>query len=211
MTILDIGDSLGEDLGIGLVNILGMNPLVRVVSAAVGDTGVDRADYYDWTAHLAADLSQYHPQVVTVLVGGNDGQSLYQDGQWFSFGTPQWHRLYAHRVGVMMSETTATGARMLWVGLPIMQDPAFGAEMQILNSIYAAEAARHPGVAFFPTWKLFSNAEGQYSEYLTNAYGQTIEVRDSDGVHIAPPDGCDLVATAAVKRIEALWHVRLGI
>ena len=212
MTILDIGDSLGEDLGLGLGYTMGANRLLRIVQAAHGDSGLARPDYYNWPAVLAADLARYHPQLVMILVGGNDAQNFLVKGEPVVFGTAQWHAVYSQRVALMMNETLKAGAKMLWVGLPIMQDPNFAAAMQSLNTIYKAQAARHPGlVKFFPTWSLFSNAQGQYTAYLTNASGQTVLARDSDGIHIAPPGGCDIIAIAAVKEVEAVWHVHLGV
>jgi len=205
---MDIGDSLGEDLGIGLADVLGPSPLVKVVQAAYGDSGLARPDFYDWPAHFAADLAQYHPQVVTVLIGGNDAQNFLVNGQPVVFGTAQWHSVYAQRVDTMMSEATAAGARLVWVGLPIMQDPAFAASMQTLNAIYAGAAATHPGVLFLPTWSLFSSPSGQYSAYLTNSSGQQVLARDSDGVHLAT-GGCDIAATAVKSAIERAWKVRL--
>jgi len=210
LTILDIGDSLGEDLGLGEGYILATNPLVKVVQDGYGDSGLARPDFYDWPAHLEAELQQIHPQIVTILVGGNDAQDFLVNGEPVIFGTAQWHTIYSQRVALMMSETLAAGAKMLWVGLPIMENPAFGASMQSLNAIYNAQAALHPGVVFFPTWKLFSNADGQYADYLTNSLGQTVLARDGDGVHIAPPGGCDIVAVAAIKEIEVLWRVRIS-
>jgi hypothetical protein len=44
ITILDVGDSLGEDLGLGLGYTLDTNPLVHVLQDAVGDTGLARPD-----------------------------------------------------------------------------------------------------------------------------------------------------------------------
>ena len=211
MTVLDVGDSLGEDLGLGLGYTMGTNPLVRIVQAAHGDSGLARPDYYNWPAVLEADLTEYHPQVVTILIGGNDAQNFLVDGEPVVFGTAQWHTIYSERVALMMRETLKAGAKMLWVGLPIMRDPAFAASMQMLNAIYKAQAALHPGVTFMPTWSLFSNAQGRYSAYLTNSSGQTVLARDSDGIHIAPPGGCDIIAIAAAKEIEAVWHVHLGV
>ena len=211
MTILDVGDSLGEDLGLGLGYTMGTNPLVRIVQAAHGDSGLARPDYYNWPAVLEADLSEYHPQMVTILIGGNDAQNFLVNGEAVVFGTARWHTVYSKRVALMMRETLKAGAKMLWVGLPIMQDPAFAASMQMLNAIYKAQAALHPGVTFMPTWKLFSNAQGRYSAYLTDRSGQTVLARDSDGIHLAPPGGCDIVAMAAVKEIEVVWHVHLGV
>jgi hypothetical protein len=212
MTILDVGDSLGEDLGLGLGYTLGSNPLVRVVQAARGDTGLARPDFYNWPAHLAALLNEYHPEVVTILIGGNDSQSFDADNQVVVFGTSLWRTIYTQRVDLMMIEAKKAGAKLLWVGLPIMQDPGFAASMQTLNGIYTAQAAlHHPDVEYLSTWALFSNAQGQYSAYLTNSSGQNVLARDPDGIHIATPGGCDIVAVAAIKQIEKLWHVKLDV
>ncbi len=211
LTMLDVGDSLGEDLGLGLGYTMGSNRLVRIVQDAHGDSGLARPDYYNWPAVLESELSEYHPQVVTILIGGNDAQNFLVNNEPVVFGTAQWHTIYSQRVALMMKETLKAGAKMLWVGLPIMQDPTFAASMQMLNAIYKAQALAHPGVTFFPTWKLFSNAQGQYTAYLTNGSGQTVLARDPDGIHIAPPGGCDIIALAAVKDIESVWHVHLGV
>jgi len=212
LTILDVGDSLGEDLGLGLGYTLDTNPLVHVIQAARGDTGLARPDYYDWPAHLKALLNQYHPQVVMILIGGNDAQSFDYNNGVVDFGSAQWHTIYSARVALMMSEVLKAKAKLLWVGLPIMQNPVFGASMQTLNAIYRFQAAQHPGlVDFFPTWSLFSNAQGQYSAYLANSSGQTVLARDGDGIHIAPPGGCDIIAIASTKQIEKIWHVRLKV
>ncbi|MGA3215635.1 MAG: DUF459 domain-containing protein [Acidimicrobiales bacterium] len=211
ITILDVGDSLGEDLGLGLGYTLGTNALAHVVQAAYGDSGLARPDFYNWPAHLKADLNKYHPQVVTILIGGNDAQNFEVGSGPVVFGTAQWRTVYTARVDLMMSETLKAGAKMVWVGLPIMENPVFGAAMQTLNAIYKAQAALHPGVEYLPTWALFSNSEGQYTADLTNSSGQTVVARDPDGVHIAPPGGCDIVAGAAIKDIEKIWHIHLGL
>lgn len=211
LTIMDVGDSLGEDLGLGLGYTLATDTAVRVVQAAYGDSGLARPDFYNWPAHLASDLAQYHPQVVTILIGGNDGQGLYLGpGSWATFGTAQWRTDYVRRVAQMMDEVLKAGARLVWVGLPIMQDAGFAATMQMLNGIYKRQSALHRGVLYMPTWALFSNAQGQYSAYLTNSLGQNVLARDPDGVHIAPPGGCDIVAVATIKAIERTWHIRLS-
>jgi hypothetical protein len=212
LTILDVGDSLGEDLGLGLGYTLDSNPLVHVIQAAKGDTGLARPDYYNWPAHLEALLNEYHPQVVIILIGGNDAQSFDYNNGVVDFGSAEWHTVYSARVALVMSEVLKAKAKLLWVGLPIMQNPVFAASMQMLNAIYKVQAARHPGlVQFFPTWSLFSNAQGQYDAYLTNSSGQTVLARDGDGIHIAPPGGCDIIAIAATRQLEKVWHIHLEV
>jgi len=212
LRILDVGDSLGEDLGLGLGYTLDSNPLVHVIQAARGDTGLARPDYYNWPAHLEALLNEYHPEAVIILIGGNDAQSFDYNNGVVDFGSAQWHTVYSARVALIMSEVLKAKSKLLWVGLPIMQNPVFAASMQMLNAIYKVQAARHRGlVQFFPTWSLFSNAQGQYDAYLTNSSGQTVLARDGDGIHIAPPGGCDIIAIAATRQLEKVWHVHLDV
>jgi uncharacterized protein len=208
LTILEIGDSLGEDLGIGMDAVLGSDPRVRVLQEAVGDTGLARPDYYDWPLHLEEELQQYHPGAVVVMLGGNDGQSFDQDGSYVGFGTPEWHTIYSERVAQIMDEATRAGAHVFWVGMPIMADPGFSATMATLNSVYQQQAADHAGVTWFPSWPVFTDAAGGYVAELPDASGQEVLLRDPDGVHLAY-GGCVRLADAIVGPMEAAWDVRL--
>ena len=208
LTILEIGDSLGEDLGIGMVATLAGVPHVALEALAVGDTGLVDTAYYDWQAVLAKDLATYHPAIVVVMLGGNDCQSFYEGDTLENPGTASFDAVYSARVGALMAEATAAKARVMWVGMPIMQEPSFSACMAELNADYAKEAAIHRGATFFSTWALFQAPGGGYAEYLTIG-GTSVEVRDPDGVHIDPPGGTDLVASAVVKAIETDYAVKL--
>lgn len=211
LTILDVGDSIGEDLGIGLGDELAAVPHVTVLQNSVGDTGLANLGYYDWLAQLPKELAQYHPQAVAVMLGGNDAQPFQAGNAVVQFGTPAWHRIYSRRVGELMSEATSTGARVVWVGLPIM-GPTSGlsnADMRMENAVYAADAKAHRGVTYVASWKLFENAAGQYATYLTGPGGNLVQVRDPDGIHIDPPGGTDLLGAYVVHAMERTWHVRL--
>jgi hypothetical protein len=123
--------------------------------------------------------------------------------------TRLWVSVYTSRVDEMMAETTAAGAHLLWVGLPIMMTPTFRAHMAFLNSVYLSQSRRYPGVVYLSTWKLFSNSSGQYAEFLPDKSGSLVQVRDSDGVHIDPPGGTDLIGDDVVNQIERIWHIKL--
>lgn len=211
ITILEVGDSLGEDLGIGLSALLAGDRSVHLLPEAVGSTGLAALWYYDWPVELASELDRYHPQLVIVMLGGNDAQSFDVGSEYVGFGTPLWRRVYGERVATMMREATSAGAHVLWVGMPIMSPTSVlsNSSMQLENEVYSSEARQHPGVAFMSTWRLFANAEGQYAEYLPDAKGQLVQVRDPDGVHIDIPGGTDLVAGAVLRELDRLWH--LGI
>jgi hypothetical protein len=109
---------------------------------------------------------------------------------------------------MVMNEATSAGARVLWVGMPIMQNAGFSQEMELLNSIYRSQAAVHKGVTYFPSWGVFSNSAGQYISEIPGPGGQTILLRDPDGIHIAT-GGCDRLAQAVVAPMENAWGIDL--
>jgi hypothetical protein len=211
LTVLVIGDSLGEDLGIGLGDVLGASSAVRLIDAATGSTGLSNSTYYNWPAHLEADLARYHPSVVVAMFGGNDWQSiLVSKYTAASPGTPAWNAVYKARVRQIVSEVVAAGAQPYWVGLPPM-----GAASHLppemapsLNAIYRAVVTAQPGGTYVPSAQLFE-AHGAYAQYLRNAAGDLVQVRDPDGVHLDPPAGCDLVGHAAVGAIDRVNHIEL--
>ncbi|MGB9111104.1 MAG: DUF459 domain-containing protein [Acidimicrobiales bacterium] len=208
LTILVIGDSLGLDLQYGMSQVLGPDPLTHVVEDAVGDTGLTKPSYYDWATALSAEIGSVHPKLVVVMLGANDWQGMEVTSGPTQPGTTIWIRNYNARVTGLMSEATAKGVRVLWVGLPIMGSPTFSSDMATLNAIYLAQARDHDGVWFIPTWKLFSTSAGAYSEYLPIG-GHLVQVRDADGVHVDPPDGTELLGRYAVERIDSIWHIHI--
>jgi lysophospholipase L1-like esterase len=211
LTVLDIGDSIGEDLGFGLGDEIGGRPGVKLVEDAVGSTGLAALDYYNWPAELELELREYHPRIVVVMLGGNDAQNFDVGKRYVGFGTPLWRVVYGGRVATMMRDATSAGARVVWVGLPVMspESTLSDTDMQIENSVYAAEAAAHPGVIFVSTWKTLANAAGQYSEYLPNSSGDLVEVRSTDGIHIDAPGGTDLLAQAVVASMDRAFKLKL--
>lgn len=211
LTILEIGDSIGADLGLGLIDQLAHVKSVRLLTKSVGDTGLSNLTYYNWIAQLPVEIATYHPGVVAVMLGGNDAQAFMQGNTIAEFGTATWKRLYGQRVGQIMAEATGAGAHVLWVGLPVM-GPNSGlnnSNVQLQNTIYANEAKAHPGVIYVPTWKLFENSAGQYSTYLPGIGGGLVQMRDPDETHIDPPGGTDLLGSYVVSLMESRWHIRL--
>jgi hypothetical protein len=221
--ILVIGDSLGEDLGMGLRDLIGQMPAIRLYSEAVGSTGLVNTSYYDWQLQLENDLRRFHPQLVVALFGGNDALSFDQDGRYVPIGSGLWRVDYGGRVASIMRESRRSGARVIWVGLPIMGPNSVLSNrlMQDLNSVYAAEAKSFRGITYVSTWALFSNSNGSYAADLPDSQGRLEVVRDPDGTHIAPAAGTDLIATAMLTAIDSgeglricpasdpLWHTYL--
>ncbi|MGA3214112.1 MAG: DUF459 domain-containing protein [Acidimicrobiales bacterium] len=216
LTLLSIGDSIGEDLGYGLGDVFSTDSAVRVVQEGVEDTGLSRADYYNWPGALEVELQRYHPKIVVVMMGANDAQAFYDgNNTWLSFGRPSsdpsWWRAYTARVSLIMDEATDAGAHVLWVGLPPVGSastvPAWFPNR--LNKVFASQALIHPGVSYFSAAKVLSNKRGGFTEYMMIG-GSEQEVRSTDGVHLLPA-GYDLLAGDLVQPMERAWHVNLGV
>jgi hypothetical protein len=210
LTLLSIGDSVGEDLGFGVGDVFSTDPAVTVVQKGLEDTGLARTDYYNWPLTLEADLRRYRPEIVVVMMGANDAQALYDRGNFFSLGTPTWWRLYKARVALVMEEATRTGAHVMWVGLPPM-GPGSSVPASFprqVNSVFSAEALAHQGVLYFNAAKVLSK-KGRFTLDLTIG-GSIEQVRSNDGVHLLPP-GYDLLAKDLVQPMEQGWSVNLGL
>jgi len=211
LTLLSIGDSVGEDLGFGLGDVFSTDSAVRVIQKGVESTGLSRADYYNWPATLEADLARYHPEIVVVMLGANDAQAFYQNGNYVPFGTTAWWRAYAARVALVMEEATTAGAHVIWVGLPPMGSGSTvpAAFPRRVNEVFAVAAAKHAGVTYFSAANLLSSRNGGFTQYLLIG-GTLRQVRYADGVHLAPA-GYDLLARSLIEPMEKAWHVNLRV
>ncbi|MGO9558583.1 MAG: DUF459 domain-containing protein [Acidimicrobiales bacterium] len=209
LVILDIGDSIGQDLGFGLGDVFSNDPYVRVIQKGYESTGLARPDYYNWPAVLEAYLRQYHPGVVVMMMGANDDQALsVPGGAGVPTGTAQWNRIYRSRINLVMAEASAAGAHVLWVGLPPVQNaavtPAFAMH---INQMAQQLAATTPGVTYYSSWSLLSGPGGKFVQYK-KIDGNILQIRYSDGVHLAP-SGWDLLASALLAPMHNAWHVNL--
>lgn len=109
-TVLEIGDSLGNDLGWGLARQLGHDHAVRLVQADKSSTGLLTPWFYNWPQKEKVLLSQYKPQLVVIMFGANDEQNLRVNGHVLAFGSAPWVSAYTDIVTKMASAATKSGA-----------------------------------------------------------------------------------------------------
>jgi lysophospholipase L1-like esterase len=206
-TVLEIGDSLGEDLSLGLKAVLAPSSGLNLVMLDKVSTGLANSWYYDWPVHLAADLTKYHPQLVVVMLGGNDEQGMVVNGCAVACGSSAWKEAYLADVREIVTEATAAGAYVLWIGLPIMQPVTYNQGAALLNSLYKLGVTTEADATFVPTWSLFSNPQGQF-ESAAAVNGVETTLRASDGIHFSPA-GWDVLATYVIREMALVYHVKL--
>jgi lysophospholipase L1-like esterase len=207
-TVLEIGDSLGNDLGWGMARQLGHDHAVRLVQADKSSSGLLTPWFYDWAKKEKVLLAQYKPQLVIITFGANDEQNLKApNGDVLAFGSAPWVTAYTGIVTKMATAATKTGAYVLWIGMPIMQPNGYRQGMVLINSVFAKVATTVPGMTFLPTWDLFANAKGQFvdAERVNNIPSL---LREADGIHFSYV-GENVFATFVTRSIGDVFHVQI--
>jgi hypothetical protein len=207
--VLEIGDSLGIDLGDQLHSQLDATGLATTTVAALGDTGLANLSYYDWPAHLVFLLATYRPQLVVVFLGANDDQGLSVDGAAAAPGTAAWTAAYGQRVDEVVREAIDTGARVVWVGMPPMANPDLNAAMDVEDTVYQHETDAFPGTLYMASTAVLGGASGQYQTSGTDASGHQVVLRTPDGVHLTPA-GAAVLAAAVIDAVDSRWHLSLA-
>jgi hypothetical protein len=194
------GDSVAGFLCYEMQAIAEHDPTIAVRTHFQISTGLSRPDYFDWPAHLAQDMAASNPEVVVFLAGANDDQPLELAGGGVAdFGTPEWVAEYSRRAGALMDEVRHEGRTLVWVGLPVMRAPDFGARMTVIDDAGRRQAERRAGVLYLDSRPLFAGPGGDYAAYLPDDSGALTLMRAPDGIHLSPQGGMRLA--------EAVLHL----
>jgi len=207
LRVLEIGDSLGEDLGFQMQNDLPATGVATLAMDSKGDTGLSNVNYYDWPVELPQDIASSNPEIVVIFLGANDGQGFDVNGEPEAFGSPAWISAYTGRVDQMIQECLHANARLIWVGMPPMQDSALNSEIQQIDSIFQQQTARYPGSFYLSSIPVLAPG-GVFTFDATSATGQTEVIRTPDGVHLTSP-GAELLSQAVITAIDSHWHLTL--
>jgi hypothetical protein len=201
---------IGDSLAVGLARTIGagMDPaLVRVVNQARLATGLARSDAFDWPAEVARIADQFRPDLIVVMIGSNDAQSIvHPGGGAIRTHTIEWVRAYRAQIDELIISATSRGARVAWVGLPTMQEPVRRQWARRLNGHYRTQVKKNAGAIYVDTFERFSRPDGSYAAYIRDDKGRTVQVREPDGVHFTYT-GYTMVADLVFDRLSEVWDL----
>ena len=177
-----IGDSVAHDLGRGMEDLFDSNSRVRVIRQTKFATGLVRTDYYNWNKVTRDFLRQQKPNVILIVMGGNDNQTIRRNGKRYDPGTKAWRAEYARLVSHFMNNFKHSHAKVYWVGLPPVRSAKLTRAYRSLNHLYRREAKRH-GIHYISVWNKFLTHSGAYSSFGQSLEGVRRQIRMDDGEH----------------------------
>jgi hypothetical protein len=205
---LIIGDSLGNNLGYGMLGQLRNKTGLTTTLKAKASTGLANAWFYNWHNNLATFLKTYKPNLVIILMGANDRQNFVVNNQVQTFGTEAWKKTYQSNISKLATAATKSGAYVLWVGLPIMKPYNYAKGETLIDQLYAVTVPKVKGAQYLSLRELTADASGNYRQSaIINGKYQVF--RGGDGIHFSSV-GQEIIATYTINKINKLFHVKLA-
>ncbi len=194
MQVALVGDSM---MAVGLAPVLRRampaQSGVRFVRAYRSGTGLGRPDVFNWPEQYPQLIGTARPGLVICSIGANDAQNFQLDRTVYIFGTPAWKQVYADRVRQFARLLTRDGARVLWVGMPVMRENGFARRMASVNSLVKEVLTEFPQIVWIDPNPYIAGEGGSFQQYLRDQRGKLVRLRADDGIHLSEDGAAYLV------------------
>jgi hypothetical protein len=182
--VLILGDSLAATgFGALLERKLDAHPHIECFRKAKSATGLARPDFYDWQSEAKKQIEARQPDLVVVIMGGNDGQDLQPKsgkGKRVAWKSEEWNAAYKGRVEEFVKDFGER--KVLWLGLPKSELGSFETKLAIIRQVQS-DAVTTLGGTYLETTPLLSDESGELLEKATVGRYKNEEVRADDGIH----------------------------
>lgn len=186
--VLVLGDSLAATgFGAMLEKKLDEHPDIECFRKAKSATGLARPDFYDWESEAKKAVEQRKPDLVVVIMGGNDGQDLTTKsgkGKRVAWKSDGWNDAYKARVAEFLSEISAEGRKVLWLGLPRTGTTSFEQKLTTIREVQSQALADfgEAGV-YLDTSPFITDSDGDLIDTATVGKRKAQALREEDGIH----------------------------
>lgn len=199
--ILLAGDSMMQGIApLFMRDITRLHPDWQVHDLSRQSTGLTMRRYFDWPARMADEMDAQSLTLVVIFLGPNDPWDMLVDGQRHLFPSPGWAFNYALRVDEVLAAAVERQVRVIWVGLPAMQEGRIRDGAALQNHIFHARATQW-GTDYLATEPLIGVLSAPFQKFKRKADGQRVNLRADDGIHLTP-SGLRLINQALLAHIE---------
>jgi hypothetical protein len=190
--VLLLGDSLAATgFGVILQKKLDAHPHVEGYRKGKSASGLARPDFFDWMAEGKRQVELRDPDLVIVIMGGNDGQDLTNKrgkGKRVRWDTDGWGEAYKLRVAAFLSEISSEGERkVMWLGLPKMGQRGLERKLELIRDVQEqAVAMLDDKGSYLDTSPFLVDENGELLREV-KVQRRTRRLREDDGVHFTMP------------------------
>jgi hypothetical protein len=186
-----VGDSTADGLWGGVTALAPREACLKGFELgrfARNSTGLTRPDKFNWADEVKRIGDSFKPQLFVMSLGLNDRQSVVERGKVTLETFPDYPAKYKERVTAVLRSAVASGAGLLWMGLPAMRDAASERNAREKNNLFAEAIAELavPTVEFIEPWRLSQSGEDKFASFGPDQNGKMIQIRAADGEHFTP-------------------------
>ena len=206
--VLILGDSLAATgFGVLLEKALDADPRVVAYRKGKSASGLARPDFFDWVDQARRQIEFREPELVVVILGGNDGQDL-TPARWHKararWPSPDWEAGYRKRVDALLDTLIAPGRRVPWLALPRTRTVKFEGKLEVIRRIQReAVQARAPAATYLETTPFLQAEDGSLLR-TTADHGKQRPLRADDGIHFTMTGSRYLAERVAPAVLAAL-------
>ena len=195
------GDSFGDGVYSALYRLLPSKAGYQIDKYSQPSTGFTRYRRLDLEQHDDQQIDGQPLDIAVISFGANDAQGVCDNGHCGALMGQFWQRVISSRVESYVTMLRRHGARVYWVGLPVMRDPAFDADARAMDEFYRGLMARLD-VPYIDIRPMTADAQGQYQAYYLDKDGTPKLFRAGDGVHMSM-NGYVRITKGLADRIRA--------
>jgi hypothetical protein len=190
--VLILGDSLAATgFGALLEKKLDAHPDVECFRKGKSASGLARPDFYDWPGEAKRQIDARDPDLVLVIMGGNDGQDLTKHpkdkaGKRVSWGDENaWKQSYRARVDAFLAGIADSERKVLWLGLPKMGLRSLEVKLEIIRAIQKeAVGALGDRASYVDTVPFVTDDDGNLlAEARVGKHRKPQQIRAEDRIH----------------------------
>jgi hypothetical protein len=199
------GDSFAEWLGYEMARYGSVTGLLTSQLDFRLSTGLSNPTLFSWPGQLAQTMAgSTPPEAVVLFLGANDFNNMRTPAGIVVVQTPAWEAEYTRRAGEIMDVVGPGGARLYWVGMPVLRDGRRNAVGIAGNAAVMAAAASRPWVRFVDIGPLFADPDGRFATFRPGSAGEMTRVRQDDGIHLTRT-ATNWVAAQVYQELQRDW------
>jgi uncharacterized protein len=185
-----VGDSTAQAVGQGFEFQTRDVPTIKVRNIFRNASGLMRPDFYDWPKTVRGLLAREKaPEAVVLSFGANDTQGIVLDPRTIARpGEDAWHDAYKAKVAAFLKLFTEAGSPVFLLGLPFDPKTRMATGLAAVNRAFRDAASATEKCEFVDSEKLLLAEDGSYQKQVRIG-GQTLTLRNQDGVHLTADGG----------------------